>query len=254
MIKLKHIPLIEYHLVNHCNLNCKGCAHFAPLAKPWFADINEFEKDLNQLSSKVIIDKLTLFGGEPLLNEDIDKFLIVARKILPNADISVLTNGVLLLKKLSGLVKTMKDNHIYMDITCYPINVDYELELKMLKTLKIPYRIYNDLERIKTLRHHCLSHKKETNDWDCLMINSNSVQLRNGKLYICPLQAYIDIFNNYFNENFKLNNDCYLDIYNCTDKQIVSMYHTKNSFCEYCREPIEGNKYSTSKKEKTEWM
>ena len=71
MIKLKHIPLIEYHLVNHCNLNCKGCAHFAPLAKPWFADINEFEKDLNQLSSKVIIDKLTLFGGEPLLNNDI---------------------------------------------------------------------------------------------------------------------------------------------------------------------------------------
>ena len=61
-------------------------------------------------------------------------------------------------------------------------------------------------------------------------------------------------FNNYFNENFKLNNDCYLDIYNCTDKQIVSMYHTKNSFCEYCREPIEGNKYSTSKKEKKEWM
>ena len=144
----------------------------------------------------------------------------------------------------------MKDNCIYMDITCYPINVDYELELKILKTLKIPYRIYNDLERIKTLRHHCLSHKKEKNNWNCLMINSNSVQLRNGKLYICPSQAYIDIFNDYFNENFKLNNDCYLDVYNCTDEQIISMYHTKNSFCEYCREPIEGNKYSTSKKVK----
>ena len=137
MINLKHIPLIEYHLVNHCNLNCKGCAHFAPLAKPWFADINEFEKDLKQLSSKVIIDKLTLFGGEPLLNNDIDKFLIVARKILPNTDISVLTNGVLLLKKIGNLAKIMKDNCIYMDITCYPINVNYELELKMLKALNI---------------------------------------------------------------------------------------------------------------------
>lgn len=251
---MKHIPLIEYHLVNHCNLNCKGCAHFAPLAKPWFANINKFEKDLKQLSSLVIIDKLTLFGGEPLLHDNINDFLIVARKILPNTDISILTNGILLLKKLGSLAKIMKENNIYMDITCYPIPVKYELGLKMLKTLKVPYRIYNDMERVKTLRHHFLSHKKEKNKWECLMINSNSVQLRNGKLYICPLQAYIDIFNEYFHENFKVDNNDILDIYHCTDDDILNMYHRKNDFCEYCREPIEGNKYSTSKKEKSEWM
>jgi len=254
VIELKHIPLIEYHLVNHCNLNCKGCAHFAPLAKHWFADIYEFEKDLKQLSSLVEIDRLTLFGGEPLLNDNINDFLIIARKVLPNTDISVLTNGVVLLKKISSMAKVLKDNNIYIDITCYPINVDYEIELKMLKALKIPYRIYNDLERVKTLRHHILSHIKKENTWDCLMINSNSVQLRNGKLYICPLQAYIDIFNDYFHENFKVDKNNILDIYNCTDDDIVNMYHRKNSFCEYCREPIEGNKYSTSKREKLEWM
>ena len=163
-------------------------------------------------------------------------------------------DALLLLKKIGNLAKIMKDNCIYIDITCDPISVNYELELKMLKALNIPYRIYNDLERVKTLRHHILSHDKKKNDWDCLMINSNSVQLRNGKLYICPLQAYIDIFNSYFNENFKIENDNVLDIYHCTDDDILNMYHRKNNFCEYCREPIEGNKYSTSKKEKSEWM
>ena len=68
-----------------------------------------------------------------------------------------------------------------------------------------------------------------------------------------PISIVYNPIEHQFYHN-RLNNDCYLDIYNCTDKQIVSMYHTKNSFCEYCREPIEGNKYSTSKKEKKEWM
>ena len=66
--------------------------------------------------------------------------------------------------------------------------------------------------------------------------------------------SYTSVFNSYFNENFKIENDNVLDIYHCTDDDILNMYHRKNNFCEYCREPIEGNKYSTSKKEKSEWM
>ena len=51
-------------------------------------------------------------------------------------------------------------NNITVDITCYPIAVNYKMTLKMLKVFGIKYKIYNDLEPIKTLRKHRLSHKK----------------------------------------------------------------------------------------------
>ncbi len=249
----KHIPLIEYHLTNHCNLNCKGCAHFAPIAEPWFADINKYKNDMEELSSKVIVDELILFGGEPLLHPNISEFLIESRKMLPNTKISVLTNGLLVLERISELKDVFVQNDVWLDITCYPIDVKYQFMLKLLKAFRVKYRIYNDLEPIKTLRKHTLSHERKENKWDCLMIRSKSVQLKNGKLYICPLQAYIDIFNKFFNEDFAVDDECILDLYKATDEEIVNMYFRKNSFCEYCREPIEKNKYSTSKKEKREW-
>lgn len=249
----KHIPLIEYHLTNHCNLNCKGCAHFAPIAEPWFADINKYKNDMEELSSKVIVDELILFGGEPLLHPNISEFLIESRKILPNTKISVLTNGLLVLERISELKDVFVQNDILLDVTCYPIDVKYQFMLKLLKAFGVKYRVYNDLEPIKTLRKHTLSHEKKENEWDCLMIRSKSVQLKDGKLYICPLQAYIDIFNKFFNEDFAVDDECILDLYKATDEEIFNMYFHKNSFCEYCREPIEKNKYSTSKKEKSEW-
>lgn len=249
----KHIPLIEYHLTNHCNLNCKGCAHFAPIAEPWFANINEYKNDMEELSSKVVVDELILFGGEPLLHPNISEFLIESRKMLPNTKISVLTNGLLVLERISELKDVFVQNDVWLDITCYPIDVKYQFMLKLLKAFRVKYRIYNDLEPIKTLRKHTLSHERKENKWDCLMIRSKSVQLKKGKLYICPLQAYIDIFNKFFNEDFAVDDECILDLYKATDEEIVNMYFRKNSFCEYCREPIEKNKYSTSKKEKREW-
>ena len=36
-------------IVDHCNLNCKCCGHFSPLAPKGFLDINTFERDLKRL-------------------------------------------------------------------------------------------------------------------------------------------------------------------------------------------------------------
>ncbi len=43
------IPYLETHIVDHCNLKCRGCTHFAPLADPYFKSIEEFENDLKRL-------------------------------------------------------------------------------------------------------------------------------------------------------------------------------------------------------------
>ena len=57
--KYKNIKLIDnklsmnfflYEIVHHCNLNCKGCDHCAPLAEKEFVSIETYRNDLIQLS------------------------------------------------------------------------------------------------------------------------------------------------------------------------------------------------------------
>jgi ABC-2 type transport system ATP-binding protein len=73
----------EVHLVEHCNLNCKGCYHFSPLAKEEFLFLTEWEKDCKQLSTlfKDRIGHISLMGGEPLLHPDICEFMRITREI-----------------------------------------------------------------------------------------------------------------------------------------------------------------------------
>ena len=63
----------EIHLCDHCNLNCKGCGHFSPLAQKRFLDPAVFERDCRQLSklSNRKIELIDLMGGEPLLHPHI---------------------------------------------------------------------------------------------------------------------------------------------------------------------------------------
>lgn len=46
----------QLHIVEHCNLNCRGCYHFSPLAEEEYLDFKEYHRDIQQLS--------TLFQGE----------------------------------------------------------------------------------------------------------------------------------------------------------------------------------------------
>lgn len=61
----------EYHVVDHCNLNCKGCGHCANLFNaPSFGDIDVYERDLKRLSELFEgVGLIRLLGGEPLLKE-----------------------------------------------------------------------------------------------------------------------------------------------------------------------------------------
>jgi MoaA/NifB/PqqE/SkfB family radical SAM enzyme len=76
-IRLKPVlPYVEMHVVDHCNLNCKGCSHFSPIADELFTDIGEFTRDLQQLRRLVSnIEVIRLMGGEPLLHPNITDFI-----------------------------------------------------------------------------------------------------------------------------------------------------------------------------------
>jgi len=71
------LPNLEYLIVHHCNLNCKGCNKFSPISEEYFADIVEFKKDIIKISELFNIQEFKILGGEPLLHPKLNKFINV---------------------------------------------------------------------------------------------------------------------------------------------------------------------------------
>lgn len=118
----------EVHLTEHCNLNCKGCDNYSPLAEKEFLDIEEFKRDCGRLSElfKGKIEELSLLGGEPLLHPQIADFLEISRKNFPIGEIRIITNGLLLPKMNEKFWENCRKYDIVISPTRYPINFDYE--------------------------------------------------------------------------------------------------------------------------------
>jgi Radical SAM superfamily len=72
---------LEYHIADHCNLRCDHCCSFSPILKKWFADPDEFERDLRAVSRVVAPEFVKIVGGEPLLHPEIERLLIIARPL-----------------------------------------------------------------------------------------------------------------------------------------------------------------------------
>ena len=116
----------EVHLVEHCNLNCKGCAHFAPLAKEEYLDIVKYRHDILRLAELTNNDMayIKLLGGEPLLHPKIEEIFDLTRSVFKNTPIILITNGINLPDMREKFWDSCRKNRIIVEITKYPIDID----------------------------------------------------------------------------------------------------------------------------------
>lgn len=248
---------VEVNLADHCNLNCQCCDHFSPLAKPTYLDFNQYVKDLKRLSDLTDnkIGLIKLQGGEPLLNSNLIEFIKVTREIFPNAFICLFTAGLLLRKWGSNLWKAVKDYEIEVRWTHYPININIEEIKKQVVDYGIewwdnppPFTkgarvwLFSEIGALnyKGVKHSvkhpfALEGNVEPFRWiSCYQFNE-SIVLRDGKIYTCPMIPYIHYFNDYFNVKLEVKDDCYIDIYNAKSYEEIAEFCThRTSFCDYC--------------------
>lgn len=66
---MQHLDYLEMHLMNSCNLKCKGCSHFSNIATDEdIEDISSFEKNIERMSKvQPVIYKIRLLGGDAFL-------------------------------------------------------------------------------------------------------------------------------------------------------------------------------------------
>jgi organic radical activating enzyme len=249
------LPLLrfEVHLTDKCNLNCAGCLHFSSLCrKTNLLDINIFENDCQRISELTNgrIDSISLLGGEPLLHPDIKDFLILTRKYFPMnisnqiGIIKLVTNGILLHEQSDDFWMTCKKNNITISISDYPVTIKYEV----IKEKAIKFDVKLKMAREKIL----YKAPGSANQWLKIPIDIDGLQdgrrsfkkcplagyclqLVNGKIFKCARIAYINLFNDAFVKQLKVDGNDYIDIYGTENiNEILYLLSRPASFCRYC--------------------
>lgn len=96
--------ILRYFVLNildHCNMNCQGCNHFANIAEKRFVSIEDIRRDTKRMSELCEggkVARIGVMGGEPLLHPDLLEILEVTRMHFPKSLIQLVSNGLLLLQ------------------------------------------------------------------------------------------------------------------------------------------------------------
>lgn len=235
---MNSINNVAYPVVDHCNLNCRGCCRFCNKdQEKSFADIEVFEKDLRRFKELVPhIEMFRLFGGEPLLHPELDKFIYVARDIYPDSEIDIVTNGLLIDKMPERLIEAIKSCYIQLSISVYrPTAEKMPAITKVLEKHKLGHTLNYVGEFWK--RFNMAGDSDAVEMWtECSWKKCNG--LRNGKFMMCPLPVVIKEFNKMFGYDFEFDGEV-IDIYDekLTFEDIYNFINRPHGYCAFCGRP-----------------
>lgn len=239
----------EINLADHCNLSCQMCDHYSQLSEERFVNLELFERDIRHMGELFghRIACITFLGGEPTLCPDLIRCIRITREQFPEGELIILTNGIKLLSlensPQGNLWAACKEFDVHITVTVYPLNLNYEaLEQKAAEygvKLGMSSNIHADkmTKIVKISDKHTLDLNGEAGKYtfiSCLYFNKFNV-LKDGRYYMCPIQAHIGIFNKAFDQKLKLTDADSLDIYSVSDWRELAEFTAKAvPFCSYC--------------------
>lgn len=197
-----YIPYLETNLIDSCNLNCAGCTHFANL----FTDndvykLEDFRRDVKQLSDRADIFRFRLMGGEPLKLKNLDKYMKVSRQFLPHSAIHLVTNALLLPSTPQYILDSMRENQITVVYSLYPPTLRmHDQIVKILSENNITHGpTTGKVESFNVFLSLFSGHNPEKSRRVC---GGNLCRfLRDGKIYKCPIDGLSHRFAEYFRMN-----------------------------------------------------
>lgn len=98
------LPFVETMVTQVCNLSCSGCTNYSDLIHQGYVTWQQGRRDISKWMERVELPDFGIIGGEPLVNPEIEDWIIGIRDLLPNTQIRFTTNG-LLLHKYPDIIK-----------------------------------------------------------------------------------------------------------------------------------------------------
>ena len=226
------LPNMEMHISDMCNLNCKNCTHFSPLYKEIGVNYDKCIEDIKILKSKFSnIGRLDILGGEPLLNPELDKYIVGLRKVLPDTYLNIFTNGLLIPKLSESVLTIIRENNVTVTISEYPpVRRMIDRIISHLKKASVRYRITSFRGDFNIPITTSLNTK---HPYKC--ISDGCVCVSNGKISRCPTLMYIHKFNEEFGTS--LPEEGLISLENCPDgKELMELLKKNIPLCNYCIE------------------
>lgn len=236
---------LDIDIVKHCNLNCKGCLHFSPLAEPWYINVEEEFEKWKQIPDfiKRYFRKINIQGGEPLLHPDFKKIALKVKEAFPDNDIIVTTNGILL---KDDIISFCNDNNIFINISNY-------------RTKKINKKeIINNSRGIGNWVKLPLNPKGEAIPEKemaiCRRQGQQCFQLVGTHIYACHFEHRVEILNKYFNLNIP--QGIGIDVSKISNiEEFIKWKDAPKEICKYCALTASNpTNWELSKKDINEWI
>lgn len=241
--------LLEYHISEHCNMNCKSCFHFSNLVKEVeFGDFEQYIRDLRQLSTLFSnIKNIHLMGGEPLLNPELPQFIYATRRLLPKATIHILTNGMLIPKISGDLLEAIQTCDVRFRVSIYKPMIEKRMQIiEFLAKHHIKHWVSDPyLHFAKYINPEGNGDAKKAVS-GCPA--SRCTFLNNGQIARCALPFNIKNFNQHFEKSIDMTKD-HIDIHDehLNGFQIKQRLLKPMNACRYCRQ-VEWVSWEQSKK------
>ena len=269
MIQALHKRL-DIHVTNSCQLKCTGCNHYSNYGIHEHFTENTLVKWAEPWVDRIAFGKIQLVGGEPFLNKELKNICYSYRKLFPNTELLLFTNGLLLNKNIEWLYNCLQENQIKLVISLhsktdekylykfkeqmYYLRKSFELKLVektwfrslyKVKDIFIEVRSVNSISPHSNTSHWNVTYKgrgksmkpftdnniKES--WNHCIVK-NSLQLYNYNLWKCPPIAYLQDVLKKFNLTKDSDWEPYLNYEgiptNITDKELEAFLDKKEDW------------------------
>lgn len=227
----------EIHVTDHCNLNCRGCTHFSNISPKWFADIDEFAREMRRMSELFgHVEQIYLMGGEPLLHPQIERFITVAREAFPRTRLYLMTNGLLVTRMPETFWAALAANSTVLLCDDYPIDlpkdeialraaeagVTLEWTVPRLDFFRVPIDPAGGHDPVDAF-HRCQGY-------------NNCPIVRAGRLYPCAVIAYSDVLADRFDvQGLASKEGSSVDIFSVDDGwEVLDFMLRPVEWCSHC--------------------
>lgn len=113
------LPFLETMIVYGCNLSCLGCTNYSDYNVKGLVSWNQGQRWLEGWLKRVDIPDFGIIGGEPLMNPEVEDWIVGCRKLMPDSQIRFTTNGVLLHKRLQVIDTLMEIGNCVIKVSLH---------------------------------------------------------------------------------------------------------------------------------------
>ena len=249
---------LEFVLTDYCNLNCKGCTHYAPVAPKEFEELELLRQEMSHLGNVCgsEVRECYLIGGETLLYPHLTEAMTMLRRYFPTQKLSIFTNGLLIPRMSDEFWQLARELDFHVVITIYPVKADYEAIIALCKEKGVKTEVYGDRSQQDSFFRFPLSPVKLRHNRKIHLscFNRGCMSVIGGYIYPCSISGCVSHLNRAFGTDFRHEEGDRLKVSEIgSAKEILRLYTRPVPFCGYCRK-YQPADYGISRREASEWI